>query len=310
MRPLRALAPAKTNLGLFVGPVRAHDRRHELVTVMQSISLADELELGPAAAGAREDEIVSPLVPGPAGANLAARALRAFRDATAWEVAPLRLEVRKRIPLAAGLGGGSADAACALRLCAAASGLGDERTLQAIARELGADVPAQLSPGRWLATGAGEELERLPDPAPPLSLLVIPSAEELSTAAVYARADELGAGRTVSELEELRARMRVALRDGAALPADTSLLGNDLEAAARALCAPLAGELDRVRATEAAPVFLSGSGPTVIVAGVHAPTIAEWQSTPIAVESVGAEFGAVHPASDGPVRHNPLGSSP
>src|SRR5438034_5479213 len=124
MQSLRALAPAKTNLGLFVGPVRAQDGRHELVTVMQSISLADELELAPAAEGVSHDEVVAPLVPGPAAENLAGLALRAFRAATGWAHPPLRLEVRKRIPVAAGLGGGSADAACALRLCAAASGLG------------------------------------------------------------------------------------------------------------------------------------------------------------------------------------------
>src|SRR5437870_13322071 len=129
MVALRALAPAKTNLGLFVGPVRPRDGRHELVTVMQSISLADELELALAAPDAGEDEIVAPLVPGPAADNLAARALRAFREAPGWRHPPLRLEVRKRIPIAAGLGGGSADAACTLRLCAAASGLGDEPTL-------------------------------------------------------------------------------------------------------------------------------------------------------------------------------------
>ena len=60
----RALAPAKINLGLFVGPVRASDGRHELVSVMQSISLADELTLEPAPAGSERDEIVCPGVPG------------------------------------------------------------------------------------------------------------------------------------------------------------------------------------------------------------------------------------------------------
>ena len=66
--------------------------------------------------------------------------------------------------MAAGLGGGSADAAAALRLARHASGLGDEELLLELGAGLGADVPAQISPGRWLATGAGEQLQELPTP--------------------------------------------------------------------------------------------------------------------------------------------------
>jgi 4-diphosphocytidyl-2C-methyl-D-erythritol kinase len=166
--PLRALAPAKINLGLFVGPVRP-DGRHELVSVMQSISLADELALE-GAPGADSDEVVCP---GVSGENLAARALASFREATAWEAPPLRLTIDKRIPIAAGLGGGSADAAAALRLAQAASGLGDEGLLLALAKELGADVPAQVTPGRHLACGAGEILQTLPDPVSLFGVLVL-----------------------------------------------------------------------------------------------------------------------------------------
>ena len=68
----RALAPAKVNLGLFLGPIRAEDSRHELATVMQSISLADELTLEPAAPGTAQDELVCPGVAGPPEENLAA----------------------------------------------------------------------------------------------------------------------------------------------------------------------------------------------------------------------------------------------
>src|SRR6185312_16761218 len=80
--PLAARAPAKINLGLFLGPARA-DGRHELATVMQSISLADDLVLDWAPAE-REDRVVCPGVPGPPGENLAAAALAAFRVATGW----------------------------------------------------------------------------------------------------------------------------------------------------------------------------------------------------------------------------------
>src|SRR4051812_33190534 len=107
---LRERAPAKVNLCLFVGPVRESDGRHELVSVMQSVTLADDVTLESAAPGARADEVVCPGVEGP---NLAAAALRAFREATGWDGPPVRLTIEKRAPVAAGLGGGSGDAAAA-----------------------------------------------------------------------------------------------------------------------------------------------------------------------------------------------------
>ena len=99
----------------------------------------------------------------------------AFRASTGWQAPPLRLRIHKRIPVAAGLAGGSADAAAALRLARHASGLGDEQLLRTLAAQLGADVPAQISPGRWLASGAGECLHQLPDPNPEsFGLLIVP----------------------------------------------------------------------------------------------------------------------------------------
>ena len=264
MSAYRTLAPAKVNLGLFLGPQRAGDKRHELVSVMQSISLADELRLTLAPAGAVADEVLCPAVPGPRTENLAARALRAFRAATGWDAPPLRLSIRKRIPVAAGLGGGSADAAAALRLARAASGLGDQQLLRELGADLGADVPAQVSPGRWLAAGAGERLQPLPDPYPPLGLLVLPLAAELSTADVYAEADELGLARERPELDRRRTQLRIALEIGAPVPAATELLHNDLQPAAISLCPEIADLLRRVREAGAEEALVSGSGPTVI----------------------------------------------
>jgi len=264
MRGYRALAPAKVNLGLFVGPARTSDGRHELVTVMQSISLADELRLTPAAAGAAEDEVSCPTVPGPSGANLAAAALRSFREATGWDAPPVRLEIAKRVPVAAGLGGGSADAAATLRLARHTSGLGDEELLRELGAALGADVPALLEPGRWLAAGAGERLHRLPDPSPPLELLLLPLASELSTASVYAEADRLGPGREPYELVERYQQLLAALGRGAPLPEDEQLLVNDLQPAAVSLCPPVAEALMQARTAGAEQVLLSGSGPTVV----------------------------------------------
>ena len=109
---MRELAPAKINLCLYVGPLRS-DGYHELVSVMQAIDLADELELTDSDATA--DDVRCPDVEGP---NLAASALAAFREHTGWDGPPQLLQIEKRIPVAAGLGGGSADAAATLRLLA------------------------------------------------------------------------------------------------------------------------------------------------------------------------------------------------
>jgi 4-diphosphocytidyl-2-C-methyl-D-erythritol kinase len=260
----RALAPAKINLGLFVGPVRASDGRHELASVMQSISLADELTLEAAPVGSRDDEVFCPGVPGGAEENLAAKALRAFRASTGWRAPALRLSIVKRIPVAAGLGGGSADAAAALRLARHASGLGDEQLLHTLAAQLGADVPAQISPGRWLATGAGERLQELPPSRSRFGVLVLALDDALSTAAVYAEADRLAPARTHRELKERAAELRAALENGASLPAASELLHNDLQRAAVSLCPQIADSLAQARDAGAELALVSGSGPTVI----------------------------------------------
>ncbi len=235
---MRDLAPAKVNLCLYLGPLRP-DGYHEILSVFQAISLYDELELtdhdGPA------DEVRCPGVGGP---NLAARAIALFREATGWEGPPQLLRVAKRIPVAAGLGGGSADAAAALRLLSRRSGL--KTDLHALATWLGADVPSQLEPGRWLVEGIGERLTRLPDPDP-CGFLILPAAAQLSTAAVYAKADELGLARTREEL----GRLRAALDPMRPEPV------NDLAPAARVLEPTIDAAIDRFSGS------VSGSGPTV-----------------------------------------------
>lgn len=263
-RALRALAPAKVNLGLFLGPLRESDGRHELVSVMQSISLADELTLEAAPPGAERDEVLCPGLDGPADQNLAAIALRSFREQSGWDGPPQRLSILKRIPVAAGLAGGSADAAATLRLAHAASGLGDEKLLLRIAAALGADVPAQVSPGRWLASGAGEQLRALPPPRIPFGLLILPGGFQLSTAAVFAEADRLGLGHQHEQLAEYREELAGALAHGAPLPAATELLHNDLQRAAVSLHPQIADSLREVRSAGGDPALVSGSGPTVI----------------------------------------------
>ena len=264
MRAHRTLAPAKVNLGLFVGRARERDGKHELVTVMQSVSLADTVTLEPADDDSERDEVICPALPGPPEQNLAARALEDFRRASGWRSPPVRVRIEKRIPIAAGLAGGSADAAATLRLAAAASGLGDRGLLLELAAALGADVSAQLQPGRWLAGGAGETISALPPPRGALELLLVPSAEGLSTAGVYAEADRLGLARAPAELEGLAARLREALGGGEPLPVQAELLHNDLEPAAVSLCPQIDATLARVREAGAPVAFLSGSGPTVV----------------------------------------------
>lgn len=116
---MRELAPAKVNVCLYLGPARP-DGYHELLSVMQSITLADTLELRDNDGDA--DEVRCRAVAGP---NLAAAAIAAFRESTGWDGPPQLLEIAKQIPVAAGLGGGSADAAATLRLLGAAVGQRD-----------------------------------------------------------------------------------------------------------------------------------------------------------------------------------------
>jgi 4-diphosphocytidyl-2-C-methyl-D-erythritol kinase len=245
-------APAKINLCVFLGGTRT-DGRHELVSVMQSLEWGDDLTLEDAPA----DEVVCPGVVGP---NLAADALQAVREHAGWWE-PVRLTIAKRIPVAAGLGGGSADAAAALRLAARRAGV-PEQELFALAAELGADVPAQVRPGRSLATGAGEELVRL-EPSPRFGVLVLASPHALSTADVYREADELELSRPPADLAARLDEVRAGIGVGP-FGLSPELLVNDLEHAARRLCPSIDDELDVARRLGADHAIVSGSGPTVV----------------------------------------------
>jgi len=256
---LHETAPAKGNLCLFVGRARHGDGRHELVTVFQPLRLADRVTLAPAPLGTPADEVVCH---GVDGDNLALAALRAFRERTGWSGSPVRVEIDKRIPVAGGLAGGSADAAATLRLAARAAGVRDDRLLRDVARGLGADVPAQVRPVPVLATGAGDDLRvRAPDPEP-YGVVLLRARRGLSTAAVFAQADRQGLGRDAGDLADRRAAVEVDLGQAPfGLPPE--LLHNDLEPAARALSAEVAAGLDAIREVGADVALLCGSGPTV-----------------------------------------------
>ena len=249
---LRALAPGKINLCLFLGDAR-EDGRHQLVTVFESVSLADELALETRSEGG--DEVLCPAVEGP---NLADDALAGLR-ARGWAAPPVRIEIDKRIPVAAGMGGGSADAAAVLRMAAAIEDVSAE-ALAELAASLGADVPSQLAPGVALGTGAGETVEPR-DRLAPHAFVIVPLPFRLSTPAVYAEADRLGLPRARGELEARLAHLREALASDAAIP--EPLLVNDLERAAVSLCPEVSEALDAVRAAGADEGLVCGSGPTV-----------------------------------------------
>jgi 4-diphosphocytidyl-2-C-methyl-D-erythritol kinase len=245
------LAYAKVNLCLFLGPAR-EDGRHELVTLFDSVRLTDELLVGPSPSGA--DEVVCEGVSGP---NLVGEALRRLRDA-GWAPPPVRVEIWKRIPVAAGMGGGSADAAAMLR-CAPRLAPVDADAVAQIAARLGADVPSQLVPGPSLGTGAGDVTEpvgRLDS----YGVLVLPQPFALSTAEVYREADRLGLGRPAEELETLRGRVLEALPG--TLP--EALAVNDLEMASLSLRPGLGEVLHAALEAGADRAMVCGSGPTVI----------------------------------------------
>jgi 4-diphosphocytidyl-2-C-methyl-D-erythritol kinase len=180
---VRAPAPAKINLALVVGPVRP-DGKHEVVTVLQRLGLVDRIELEP-----------SPRlrVEGFAGDTLVRSALEALarraRVEPGW-----RVRISKDVPVASGLGGGSSDAATALRL---ANGTLHEplsaADLRLLAAELGSDVPFFLADGPQLGSGDGSELRPLDLPQDFWVVLLLPKGvTKPSTASVYAAFDERG----------------------------------------------------------------------------------------------------------------------
>ena len=242
-------APAKLNLCLYLGGTR-EDGLHELCSLFEPLELADLIEVTPA----ERDEVICP---GVSGENLAAKALAALRE-RGWQREPLRIEIEKKVPVAAGLGGGSGDAAAVLRLAA-----GEVADLPQLAAELGADVPSQLNPSLALVRGSGERVVRLPDPAEHAAVL-LPGGGGLSTAAVFAECDRLGLGRPAAELEELAAQLRKAAGAGASPLDYPDLLVNDLEPAARSLRPDVGEALDALRDAGAPLAILSGSGPTAV----------------------------------------------
>ncbi len=285
-RTLRA--PAKINLGLRLMGVR-DDGYHTLESVFAPIEIWDELTLrispGELSIDLVMDSAVSDELPAALAAvsagpeNLVVRAAAAFCKETGLE-ARIGLRLRKRIPVGAGLGGGSSDAAAVLLgLASLFEGKLTNRTLHAMALSLGADVPFFLSPGPALVTGIGEKIDPLSG-IPPLDLVVVNPGISLSTAEVFRAADALGStsggalggafgGTSGGALTEpnpgstMRAISQLCGETGDFSPALGELLVNDLESAAKRLCPPVGRLLNRLTQVGAIGVSMSGSGSTV-----------------------------------------------
>ncbi|EFQ83765.1 4-(cytidine 5'-diphospho)-2-C-methyl-D-erythritol kinase [Aeromicrobium marinum DSM 15272] len=268
--------PAKINLSLAVGPAR-DDGYHSLATVYQAVDLHDEVR-----ATSRDDGRITVTVHSEAPStgesdevpvddrNLAVRAADLLRETMGVEEG-VDLAIRKAIPVAGGMAGGSADAAAALVACNAEWGLGMSRDeLQELATRLGSDVPFLLHGGNAVGGGRGELVSPvLARSRGSYHWVVAIAAVGLSTPAVFGEFDRLQDGADVEE-PRVPDDLLSALRAGD--PAELgAALSNDLQAAALSLRPELQATLDLGRDAGALGAIVSGSGPTtVFLAGSEA----------------------------------------
>ena len=284
---MKISTPAKVTPFLSVG-ARRPDGYHEIEAVLQAVSLADEVSLDDAAGF---EITVSPAGAAPEDeTNLAMRAARAFA-ALHPSGDGVRIAISKRVPVAAGLGGGSADAAATLvglnRMWDARVSL---KALEKVGATIGADVPFCVRGGTAAARGFGENLSVLPCPAPVWWVVGI-SGASLPTAEVYEEFDRLGGGRVDDPYDVADALARADMDRVAAA------LRNDLEAAALSLAPQIRSGRDALGAAGALGVILAGSGPTWLGLArdeVHARTVAA------GCEGDFARVEVVHSVAHGP----------
>lgn len=250
---MKETAYGKINLGLSVLGKRS-DGYHQVDMIMQSISLADSITFVPAETFGVETD--NPQLSCD-GSNLMVKAARAFAERTGQPV-PYRLICIKRIFLAAGLAGGSTDAAAVLRGLNALSGCPlEQEELETLGAALGSDIPFCIRGGTQRARGRGEEMTVLP-PAPRLDLVLVkPWDLGVSTAWVYGEIDRVDR-RETADIDRVERAIRQGSRE-----ALLESMANDLEQVTLARyprLQALAGELSRLGAEK---VMMSGSGPTL-----------------------------------------------
>jgi len=262
MGPVRVRVPAKINLHLGVGPARG-DGYHELATIYHAIALFDEISARPADSLAltMDGEGAGELALD--GSNLVIKAVLALAEATGREP-HARVHLRKQIPLAAGLAGGSADAAAALVACDALWGTGFSREeLAQIGAGIGSDVPFLVLGGTALGTGRGEAVSPVLAPGHAWHWVVAIADGGLSTPEVYRELDRLRAAGSapppVGSPDEILAALRQ--RDPGVL---AKALGNDLQPAALSLRPAIRATLDAGEAAGVLAGLVSGSGPTCV----------------------------------------------
>lgn len=292
--PVRVRVPAKINLHLGVGPLR-RDGYHELNTVYHAISIHDELT------ARRGDTLTLTMAGEGTGelaldeSNLVIRAARALARSTG--VPPhARLHLRKQIPLAGGLAGGSADAAAALVACDALWGTGLSRDeLAEIAAGLGSDVPFLIHGGTALGTGRGEAVSPVLARPAVWHWVVAVADGGLATPVAYRELDRLRAARAAGPPLGSTDTLLAALRqpDPRVLAA---ALGNDLQDAALALRPSLAATLKAGEAAGALAGIVSGSGPTCVFLATGAAD----------AERIAAELNALDVCREARTAHGPV----
>ncbi len=262
-------APAKINLFLLVGPPRG-DGYHPVCSLMEPVSLYDTLRARRAPGAGMTLRILAGEAGGsdaaaigglPPEKNTVLRAARALERAAGMSF-DAELELVKQIPVAAGLGGGSSDAAAALRLLAAMYELDiSEEELSRLALSVGADVPFFLEDGARLAEGAGERLSALP-PLPGHAIVLVAPGFALAASAAYQRFDELSTVNAAGFLSRCAAA-RGSLSSLNDFDALAAMLANDLELPATTICRDIKETKQQLAAAGCAAVLMSGSGPTV-----------------------------------------------
>lgn len=268
MSTMRGVAPAKANLALAITG-RRDDGYHALESVFVRLGLHDDLAVDIDRSAGRDQLLVDGEPSAAGAADLVLLAVAQLRNTLVEPLPPLRFELTKRIPMAAGLGGGSSDAATAIDLALGAWGARlDPAQRLDVALRLGADVPF-FSAGHPAAvvTGIGEGLQPLPAPRPPAGVLLITPPGRLSTASVFAEFDRHPGPVSVAteRVHQLAGILREGV-DGPTLAATTPMLrdANDLWAPA-ARCSPsLSAARDAAAAALDRAVLLTGSGPTLL----------------------------------------------
>lgn len=284
MTAVTARAPGKINVFLHVGD-RMDDGYHELVTVFQALDMYEEVTLrlcfdqpdtvvrnisgndtypglSPVHAVTLKGRFGSTAIPLD-HSNLAVSAINRLAAQTGVHV-PVEVEIEKNVPVAGGMGGGSADAAAALVAYAKLAGINDPDRLRTVGAELGADVPFALRGGFAVGTGRGDELSPILSSGE-FTWVLATSVDELSTPVVYHALDDLrdsGQAPHAGDVQTQLADVLQAVGSGDA-HALAQVVHNDMEPAAFGLLPAIAEVVDTGRQAGALAALMSGSGPTV-----------------------------------------------